>query len=60
MTEWIYFRCKRKCSRKKINAKDIIFSDGKYIVLDLIDENRKIFKRFCTPSLTAKYMINQN
>ena len=55
--EWIYFRCKCKCSRKDINAKDIIFSDGKYISLDLIDAQTggKSLKDFVTPNLTAKY-----
>lgn len=41
---------------KEINAKDIIFSDGKYIALDLIDaKTGKSLKDFVTPSLTAKY-----
>lgn len=41
---------------KEINAKDIIFSDGKYISLDLLDlKNGKSLKDFITPNLTAKY-----
>ena len=41
---------------KEINAKDIIFSDGKYIALDLIDaKTGKSLKDFITPNLTAKY-----
>lgn len=41
---------------KEINAKDIIFSDGKYISLDLIDaKTGKSLKDFVTPNLTAKY-----
>ena len=41
---------------KDINAKDIIFSDGKYISLDLIDaQTGKSLKDFVTPNLTAKY-----
>ena len=41
---------------KDINAKDIIFSDGKYIALDLIDaQTGKSLKDFVTPNLTAKY-----
>lgn len=41
---------------KEINAKDIIFSDGKYIALDLIDaKTGKSLKDFVTPNLTAKY-----
>lgn len=41
---------------KDINAKDIIFSDGKYISLDLIDaQTGKSLKDFVTPNLAAKY-----
>jgi thiol:disulfide interchange protein DsbC len=41
---------------KDINAKDIIFSDGKYISLDLIDiRNGKSLKDFVTPNLTDNY-----
>lgn len=41
---------------KDINAKDIIFSDGKYISLDLIDSrNGKSLKDFVTPNLTDNY-----
>ena len=41
---------------KDINAKDIIFSDGKYISLDLIDaQTGKSLKDFVTPNLTSKY-----
>jgi thiol:disulfide interchange protein DsbC len=41
---------------KTVNAKDIVFSDGRYISLDLIDsENGRSLKDLVTPSLTAKY-----
>ncbi len=41
---------------KTVNAKDIVFSDGRYISLDLIDsKNGKSLKDLVTPSLTAKY-----
>lgn len=41
---------------KAINAKDIIFSDGKYISLDLIDaKTGKSLKDFVTPNLTDQY-----
>jgi thiol:disulfide interchange protein DsbC len=41
---------------KDINAKDILFSDGKYISLELIDsETGKSLKDFVTPNLTDKY-----
>ena len=45
-----------KIEDKVINAKDIIFSDGRYISLDLIDlKNGKSLKDLVTPSLTSKY-----
>jgi len=45
-----------KVGNKTINAKDIIFSDGRYISLDLIDsKNGKSLKDLVTPSLTNKY-----
>ena len=45
-----------KVEDKIVNAKDIVFSDGRYISLDLIDsENGKSLKDLVTPSLTAKY-----
>ena len=41
---------------KTVNAKDIVFSDGRYISLDLIDsKNGKSLKDLVTPSLTTKY-----
>ncbi|RWS49350.1 disulfide bond formation protein DsbA [Arcobacter venerupis] len=41
---------------KDINAKDILFSDGKYISLELIDaESGKSLKDLVTPNLTDKY-----
>jgi protein-disulfide isomerase len=41
---------------KDINAKDILFSDGKYISLELIDSKTgKSLKDFVTPNLTDKY-----
>jgi len=41
---------------KEINVKDILFSDGKYIALDLIDSKTgKSLKDVVTPNLTAKY-----
>jgi thiol:disulfide interchange protein DsbC len=41
---------------KDINAKDILFSNGKYISLDLIDSaNGKSLKDLVTPNLTEKY-----
>ena len=41
---------------KTINAKDILFSDGKYITLDLFDAtNGKSLKDFVTPNLSDKY-----
>ena len=41
---------------KQINAKDIIFTDGRYITRDIIDsKNNKSLKRFITPNITAKY-----
>jgi len=41
---------------KEINVKDILFSDGRYISLDLIDsKNGRSLKDLVTPSLTAKY-----
>ena len=41
---------------KDVNAKDILFSDGKYISLDLIDsETGKSLKDLVTPTLTDKY-----
>lgn len=41
---------------KNINAKDILFSDGKYIALELIDsETGKSLKDLITPNLTDKY-----
>ena len=41
---------------KTINAKDILFSDGKYIALELIDsETGKSLKDLVTPNLTEKY-----
>ena len=41
---------------KSINAKDILFSDGKYIALELIDsETGKSLKDLVTPNLTEKY-----
>lgn len=41
---------------KDVNAKDILFSDGKYISLDLIDStNGKSLKDLVTPNLTDNY-----
>ncbi len=41
---------------KVINAKDIVFSDGKYITLDLYDaSNGKSLKDLVTPNLSDKY-----
>ena len=41
---------------KTINAKDILFSDGKYIALELIDsETGKSLKDLVTSNLTEKY-----
>ena len=41
---------------KVINAKDIVFSDGKYITLDLFDSaNGKSLKDLVTPNLSDKY-----
>lgn len=41
---------------KDINAKDILFSDGKYIALELIDaKTGKSLKDLVTPNLTEKY-----
>ncbi len=41
---------------KNINAKDIVFSNGKYIALDLIDSsNGKSLKDLVTPNVTSKY-----
>ena len=41
---------------KDINAKDVLFSDGKYISLDLIDsETGKSLKDLVTPNLSEKY-----
>uniref|UniRef100_UPI004047C363 DsbA family protein n=1 Tax=Aliarcobacter sp. TaxID=2321116 RepID=UPI004047C363 len=41
---------------KDINAKDILFTDGKYVTFDLIDiKNGKSLKDFMTPNLTEKY-----
>ena len=45
-----------KVEDKIINAKDIVFSDGRYISLDLLDStNGNSLKDLLTPSLTAKY-----
>jgi len=45
-----------KVENKTINAKDIVFSDGRYISLDLLDsKNGKSLKDLLNPSLTAKY-----
>lgn len=45
-----------KVQDKEINAKDILFSDGRYISLDLIDsKNGRSLKDLVTPNLTAKY-----
>lgn len=41
---------------KDVNAKDILFSDGKYIALELIDaKTGKSLKDFVTPNLNDKY-----
>lgn len=41
---------------KDVNAKDILFSDGKYISLDLIDSTTgKSLKDLVTPNLTSNY-----
>lgn len=43
-------------SSKVINAKDVLFSDGEYIALDLIDaKTGKSLKDDVTPNLTANY-----
>ncbi len=45
-----------KVKDKLINAKDILFSDGRYISLDLFDSTSgKSLKDLVTPSLTSKY-----
>jgi len=45
-----------KIKDKTINAKDIVFSDGRYISLDLLDsKNGKSLKDLVTPTLTSKY-----
>lgn len=45
-----------KVDNKTINAKDIVFSDGRYISLDLLDaKNGKSLKDLVTPGLSAKY-----
>ncbi len=45
-----------KVQGKELKVKDILFSDGKYIALDLIDsETGKSLKDIVTPNLTAKY-----
>ena len=45
-----------KVEDKIINAKDIVFSDGRYISLDLLDStNGNSLKDLLTPSLTSKY-----
>ncbi|APW66567.1 MULTISPECIES: DsbA family protein [Arcobacteraceae] len=45
-----------KIDDKIINAKDIIFSDGRYISLDLLDStNGKSLKDLVSPSLSSKY-----
>jgi len=50
------FDIKAELGGKPINAKDIVFSDGRYIALDLIDsKNKKSLKSYVTPNLTAKY-----
>ena len=47
---------KAKIQNKEINAKDIIFSNGKYIAMDLINsENGKSLKDLVTPNLTEIY-----
>lgn len=47
---------KAKIQNKEINAKDIIFSNGKYIAMDLINsENGKSLKDLVTPNLTEVY-----
>ncbi|MAD42173.1 MAG: disulfide bond formation protein DsbA [Arcobacter sp.] len=47
---------KATVQNKTVNAKDIVFSDGRYISLDLIDsENGRSLKDLVTPSLTTKY-----
>lgn len=41
---------------KSINVKDIVFTDGRYMAVDLIDsKNGKSLKDLVTPNLTAKY-----
>lgn len=43
-------------SNKVINAKDVLFSDGEYIALDLLDaKTGKSLKDIVTPNLTANY-----
>jgi protein-disulfide isomerase len=45
-----------KIDNKTINAKDILFSDGRYISMDLIDStNGKSLKDLLSPNLSAKY-----
>jgi protein-disulfide isomerase len=45
-----------KIKDKVVNAKDIVFSDGRYISLDLVDStNGKSLKDLVTPSLTSNY-----
>lgn len=45
-----------KIEDKIVNAKDIIFSDGRYISLDLLDStNGKSLKDLVTPEVTSKY-----
>ncbi|MGB1227397.1 MAG: DsbA family protein [Poseidonibacter sp.] len=45
-----------KIDDKVVNAKDILFSDGRYISLDLLDStNGKSLKDLVTPSLSSKY-----
>lgn len=45
-----------KINDKVVNAKDILFSDGRYISLDLLDStNGKSLKDLVTPSLSSKY-----
>lgn len=41
---------------KTVTAKDVLFSNGKYIALDLINpKNGKSYKSHITPNLTSKY-----
>lgn len=47
---------KAKVQDKEINAKDIIFSNGDYVSLELIDiKTGKSLKDVMTPNLTSKY-----